>query len=157
MSELPPDEPSIAATRADPARRKATAQEARGAQSFAVTSSPAAKLIRVGAAEASFARLAPPPVGTAHCKSEAGDRMKRACPHPSTTETLSNWERFASGPSESTPRTRRAGPPCQVNGAISATPWLDAGWQALILRYLPQYMDAKVEAGEAWHVQGGFY
>jgi endonuclease YncB( thermonuclease family) len=31
------------------------------------------------------------------------------------------------------------------------------GMASAYLRYLPQYMDAKVEAGEAWHVQGGFY
>jgi hypothetical protein len=42
MSELPPNEPSIAAARADPGRRKAVAIEARGAQTFAVTSAPAA-------------------------------------------------------------------------------------------------------------------
>jgi hypothetical protein len=42
MSELPPDESSIAAAGADPARRKAAADEARGVQTFAVTSAPAA-------------------------------------------------------------------------------------------------------------------
>jgi hypothetical protein len=36
MSEVPPDEPSIAATRADPGGRKAAAQEAKGAEAFAV-------------------------------------------------------------------------------------------------------------------------
>jgi hypothetical protein len=42
MSELPPDESSIAAVGADPGRRKAAAHEARGVQTFAVTSAPAA-------------------------------------------------------------------------------------------------------------------
>ena len=42
MSELPPDEPSIAAAGADSGRRMAAAHEARGAQTFAVTSAPAA-------------------------------------------------------------------------------------------------------------------
>jgi hypothetical protein len=42
MSELPPDEPSIAAARADRGGRKAAAQEAHRAQSFAVTSARAA-------------------------------------------------------------------------------------------------------------------
>jgi hypothetical protein len=42
MSELPPDEPLIAAARADAGRRKAAATQARGAQTFAVTSAPAA-------------------------------------------------------------------------------------------------------------------
>ena len=42
MSELSPDEPSIAAAGADPGRRKAAAHEARGVQTFAVTSAPAA-------------------------------------------------------------------------------------------------------------------
>jgi hypothetical protein len=40
MSELPPDESSIAA--ADPGRRKAAALEARSVQTFTVTSAPAA-------------------------------------------------------------------------------------------------------------------
>jgi hypothetical protein len=38
MSELSPDEPSIAAAIADPGRRKATTHEARGAQTCAVSS-----------------------------------------------------------------------------------------------------------------------
>jgi hypothetical protein len=42
MSELFPVEPSIATTGADPGRRKAAAHEAHGAQTFAVTSAPAA-------------------------------------------------------------------------------------------------------------------
>jgi hypothetical protein len=42
MSDLPPDESSIAAAGADPGRRKAAAHEARGVQTFAVTSAPAA-------------------------------------------------------------------------------------------------------------------
>jgi hypothetical protein len=42
MSELSPDESSIAAAGADPGRRKAAAHEARGTQTFAVTSAPAA-------------------------------------------------------------------------------------------------------------------
>jgi len=41
MSELPSDEPSITATGADPSRREAAAQEARSAQTFAVSSTPA--------------------------------------------------------------------------------------------------------------------
>jgi hypothetical protein len=49
MPELPPDEPFIAAVRADAGRRKAAATEARGAQTFAVTSAPAATTpIRAG-------------------------------------------------------------------------------------------------------------
>jgi hypothetical protein len=40
MSELSPDGPSIAAAGADPGRRKTAANEARGAQTFAVTSAP---------------------------------------------------------------------------------------------------------------------
>jgi hypothetical protein len=42
MPELFPDELSIATTGADPGRRKAAAHEAHGAQTFAVTSAPAA-------------------------------------------------------------------------------------------------------------------
>jgi len=42
MSELPPDESSIAAAGAAPGGRKAAAHEARRAQSFAVTSARAA-------------------------------------------------------------------------------------------------------------------
>lgn len=42
MSELSPDEPSIATAGADPGRRKAADHEAHGAQTFAVTSAPAA-------------------------------------------------------------------------------------------------------------------
>ena len=42
MSELPPDEPFIAAVRADPGRRKAAATQARGDQT-SVTSAPAAR------------------------------------------------------------------------------------------------------------------
>ena len=38
MPELPPDDPSFAAAGADPGRRKSAADEARGAQSFAVSS-----------------------------------------------------------------------------------------------------------------------
>jgi hypothetical protein len=41
MPELPP-EPSIPDAKADPGRLKAAAHEARGAQTFAVTSAPAA-------------------------------------------------------------------------------------------------------------------
>jgi hypothetical protein len=41
MPELPP-EPSIPAAKADPGRRGAAAHEAHGAQTFAVTSAPAA-------------------------------------------------------------------------------------------------------------------
>jgi hypothetical protein len=40
MSELSPDEPSSATAAADPGRRKAAAHEARGSQTFAVTSAP---------------------------------------------------------------------------------------------------------------------
>jgi hypothetical protein len=51
MSELPPDEPSIAAAGADTAGREAAAQEARGAQTFAVTSAATATPIPIGASE----------------------------------------------------------------------------------------------------------
>lgn len=56
MFELYPNEASVAASAADPAKRKAAAQEARGAQSFAVTSAPAAKPIPVGAGGSQFLR-----------------------------------------------------------------------------------------------------
>jgi hypothetical protein len=42
MSELPPDEPSIAGADAGGGRRKAAANDASGAQNFALTSAPAA-------------------------------------------------------------------------------------------------------------------
>jgi Meiotically up-regulated gene 113 len=54
MSELTPDEPSIAAAGANPGRRKAVAQEARGAWTFAVTSARVATPIPVGAGESQF-------------------------------------------------------------------------------------------------------
>jgi len=57
MSEQSPDEPSIAATRADPGRRKAAAQEARGAHTFAVTSAPTATPLPVGASENQLLRV----------------------------------------------------------------------------------------------------
>ena len=74
--------------------------------------------------------------------------MKRACPHPSSTETLSNWE-SASGPSGSARRTRRARPPCQVDGRDLGDAMARRGMASAYLRYLPQYMDAKVEARRA--------
>ena len=62
MSELPPDESSIAEV--DPGRRKAAAHEAHGAQTFAVISASATTPIPLGAGERQFARLAPPTFGT---------------------------------------------------------------------------------------------
>jgi hypothetical protein len=66
----------------------------RSAPTFAVTSSPAATPILSGPAKASCASGAPPTFRPLHCKSEAGDRMKRLCPTPLSTETQSSWERF---------------------------------------------------------------
>jgi hypothetical protein len=84
MSELlPPDEPSIAAAGADPGRRNAAAQEARGAQAFAVTSAPAATPIPVGSRESQL-----------RVWRETGNRMRRPCRAPSSSETQSSWERF---------------------------------------------------------------
>jgi hypothetical protein len=58
MAELTSlDEPSIAATRADPGRRNAATQEARGAQSLAVTSAPAAMPIPIGVGGSQFLRV----------------------------------------------------------------------------------------------------
>ncbi len=57
MSELSPDEPSIAAAGTDPGRREAAAQEARGAWVFAATSTPATALIPIGAGEAQLFRV----------------------------------------------------------------------------------------------------
>jgi hypothetical protein len=57
MAELAsPDEPPIATAGTDPGRRKAAAQEARGAWIFAVTI-PATTLIPVGAGETRFLRV----------------------------------------------------------------------------------------------------
>jgi hypothetical protein len=50
MSELAPDDSSVAGAGADPGRRKAAAEEARGAQTLAVTSAP----VLVGAGESQF-------------------------------------------------------------------------------------------------------
>jgi hypothetical protein len=51
MSELAPDDSSVAGAGADPGRR------ARGARTFAVTSAPAATPIPVGAGESQFFRV----------------------------------------------------------------------------------------------------
>jgi hypothetical protein len=51
MSELPSDKLCIADAGANPGRRKAAAQEARGAQTFAVTSAPTATPIHVSTSE----------------------------------------------------------------------------------------------------------
>jgi hypothetical protein len=57
MSELLTDNPSIAAAGADPGRRKAAANEANGAPTVAVTSTPAATPIAVGAGESDVLRV----------------------------------------------------------------------------------------------------
>ena len=54
MFELSRDESSIVG---DPGRRRAAAQEARGARTFTVTSAPAATLILVNDDESQFLRL----------------------------------------------------------------------------------------------------
>jgi hypothetical protein len=57
MSELPSDEPSIAAAGVDPGRRNAAAREARGAKAFAVTSASAPTPIPTRAGENQFLRV----------------------------------------------------------------------------------------------------
>jgi hypothetical protein len=56
MSELPPDEPSITAPGADSSRREAAAQEARSAQTFAVSAEPTPTPISVSAGESQVLR-----------------------------------------------------------------------------------------------------
>jgi hypothetical protein len=79
MSELPPDEPSIAG--ADAGRCKAAAHETRGAQTLPVTSAPAATPIgrtdtraspvpTTGSIEYLLAELRCVPSGRAFCKAK---------------------------------------------------------------------------------------
>jgi putative DNA primase/helicase len=68
MSELSPDEPSIASAGADPGVRKAAAHEVRGAQTFAVTSASAAAPIADMVETSAFLDYATPgePPGAPH-------------------------------------------------------------------------------------------
>jgi hypothetical protein len=59
MSKLSPDEPSIAESGANPGGRKSAAQEARGAQTLALTSPPAATPVRAGESKLRVCRPQP--------------------------------------------------------------------------------------------------
>jgi hypothetical protein len=148
MSKLSPDEPSIAPSRADSVRRTAAAQEARGAQTFALTLAPTATPVAVGASESQPLRVWRLQHSEPFIENPLGNRMKRACPPPSSTETLASWgstPRRASRPA----RTRRARPPCQVNGRDLGDAMAQRRMASAYLRYSSKYMDAKVEARPA--------
>jgi hypothetical protein len=155
MSELPSDERASAAAGADPGRRKAAAQEARGA--LALTLAPVASPITVGTCESKLLRVCRfQPSGPFIENPKRGDGMKRACPEPSSTETLSSRKTFASGFSGSTTRrtrrparTRKAKPTCQVNARGLGDAKVRPGFAIAYLRHSAKYMEPEVEARRA--------